>query len=183
MWRPIYNDLHPRFRWMHDYLTRVAPPGRLPGRQHLDPVIFKALLPFINLVDVETAAGVTRFRFRLVGTLQTKIAGREITGKYLEEAVLPAFVERIRTNMTTCAEQREAIYDAFAMPHPDRDFIRTERIYFPLAKDGETVDMLLILNGYPDDEDQTGPLPPELSDIRPEPQPPQSKPETETPAR
>jgi hypothetical protein len=36
------------------------------------------------------------------------------------------------------------------MPHPKRDFIQTERIYFPLAADGEVVDMILIVNGYPD---------------------------------
>ncbi|MFN4166356.1 MAG: hypothetical protein ACK4GK_17405 [Ferrovibrio sp.] len=179
MWRPIYEEIHPRFRWMRDYLLQVAPPGKLPGRQHLEPVIFKRLLPFINLVDVDAVDGGLRFRYRLVGTLQTKIAGREITGLYLEDAVLPLFVERIRNNMTACAEQREAIYDAFAMPHPDRDFIRTERVYYPLARDGEAVDMLLILNGYPDDEAQTGPLPPDLPDVSSVSQPP----ETETPAR
>src|SRR3546814_18589404 len=49
---PDYPVLHPRFRWMRDYLSRVAPPGGLPGRQAVDPTVFKALLPFINLVDV-----------------------------------------------------------------------------------------------------------------------------------
>ena len=27
-----FDALPARFRWMHDYLARVAPPGRLPGR-------------------------------------------------------------------------------------------------------------------------------------------------------
>jgi hypothetical protein len=34
------------------------------------------------------------------------------------------------------------------MPHPNREFIDSQRMYYPLAKDGKTVDMLLILNGY-----------------------------------
>lgn len=84
--------------------------------------------------------------------MQSTAAGREISGLYLEDAVLPEFVPRIRTNMTAAVERREAVYDRFGMPHPDRDFIDTERIYFPLARDGTTVDMLLILNNYPSED-------------------------------
>lgn len=63
------------------------------------------MLNLVNLAEVLREAGQLRFRFRLVGTTQTAVAGRK--------------------------------------------FIDTERIYFPLAGDGETVDMLLIVNGYP----------------------------------
>ena len=139
MRRLDYSKLHPRFQWMRDYLEMIAPAGILPGRQHLEPHVFKPLLPFINLVDVDYDGRVMRFRYRLVGTLQTEIAGREITGKYLEEAVLPEFMERIRRNMEICVKSREAVYDAFPMPHPNRDFMNTERIYFPLARDGRSV--------------------------------------------
>ena len=149
---PDYPSLHPRFGWMRDYLALIAPPGGLPGRLGLDPSLFKPLLPFVNLVDVIRLAGQLDFRFRLVGTLQTDLAGREITGKRIEEAVLPEFVARIRANMTAAVEQGTAIYDRFPMPHPGRNCIDTERVYFPLASNGRDIDMLLILNGYPDDE-------------------------------
>lgn len=151
MRRPNYTKLDPRFTRMRDYLAGVAPPGKLPGRQHIDPLAIPGLLSFTNLVDVERADSGIRFRFRLIGTLQSAAAGREISGMYLEDAVASEFVERIRANMIAVVENREAIYDRFGMPHPGRDFIDTERIYFPLARDGETVDMLLILNGYPDE--------------------------------
>src|SRR3546814_4508000 len=91
---------------MRDYLSRVAPPGGLPGRQAVDPTVFKALLPFINLVDVIRRPDGLDFRFRLVGTLQTSVAGREITGRHVEEAVLPQFVDRIRANMMAAVEHR-----------------------------------------------------------------------------
>ena len=152
MRKPNYAKLGAQFARMRDYLTGVAPPGKLPGRQHIDPLAIRALLSFTNLVDIERTDGNIRFRFRLIGTLQSTAAGREISGRYLEEAVLPEYVDRIRANMTTVVESREPVYDRFGMPHPDRDFIDTERVYFPLARDGETVDMLLILNGYPDEE-------------------------------
>lgn len=161
MRQPDYPTLHPRFGWMRDYLALIAPPGGLPGRQALDPSLFKPLLPFVNLVDVVRLPDRLDFRFRLVGTLQTELAGREITGKRIEEAVMPDFVARIRDNMAAAVQQRTAIYDRFPMPHPGRDCIDTERIYFPLASNGRDIDMLLILNGYPEDELDNGqPLPP-----------------------
>lgn len=155
MRQPDYAGLDPRFARMRDYLASVAPPGKLPGRQHIDPVALRSLLPFINLVDVERENGELRFRFRLVGTLQSTAAGREISGLYLEDAVLPEFVERIRANMAAAVKRCEPVYDRFGMPHPGRDFIETERIYFPLARDGQTVDMLLILNSYPEVQERT----------------------------
>jgi hypothetical protein len=155
MQRPDYAKLAGQFRRMRDYLAGVAPPGKLPGRQHIDPLAIRALLSFTNLVDVERTDGNIRFRFRLIGTLQSTAAGREVSGQYLENAVLPEYFERIRGNMIAVLETREAVYDRFGMPHPGRDFIDTERVYFPLARDGENVDMLLILNAYPDEEKTT----------------------------
>ncbi|WP_300297355.1 PAS domain-containing protein [Ferrovibrio sp.] len=165
MQRPNYAKLHPRFSWMRDYLAQAAAPGRLPGRQDIDPAKLKAVLPFINLVDVERGPDGLRFRFRLTGTLQTEIAGREISGRYVEDAVLPAYADRICNNMRKCATTGKPVYDRFPMPHPDRDFIDTERVYFPLARDGETVDMLLILNDYPHEEEQPDATKPDRPDI------------------
>ena len=155
---PDYSSLHPRFARVRDYLLKVAPAGRLPGRQHVDPAVIRDLLPMVNLVDVVRDKDRLRFRFRLVGTEQTEKAAREITGKFVEDAVVPEFVDRITGNMRTVVEQRAPLYDRFPMPHPKREFIDSERIYFPLATDGESVDMILIVNGYPGEHDaQIGP--------------------------
>jgi hypothetical protein len=144
-----FAPLAPRFRWMRDYLKLIAPPGRLPGAQQLDADLLKDVLRFVNFVDVLRDGTTLRFRFRAIGAVQGVIAGRDITGKTIEEAVLPSFIDRIRRNMTTVVEHRAPVYDAFAMPHPARDFIDSERVYYPLASDGETIDQLLILNAYP----------------------------------
>jgi hypothetical protein len=146
-----FDKLHPSFALVRDYLARVAPPGKLTGRQHINPIdLGPRLLPFINLVDALWDDGNLRFRYRLVGSRQTEEAGREITGKFIEEAVLPEYLGRIIRNMRVVVFGKTPIYDSFPMPHPQRDFIRSERVYYPLASDGETVDMILILNGYPD---------------------------------
>lgn len=141
-------EIHPRFIEMARYLKQVAPPGLLPGRQHIDPCAFPALLSLLNLVDVERQDGAMRFRFRLVGEQQDRAAGRKIKGLVVEEAVVPKLAPRINANMCKVVETRVPLYDRFPMPHPNREFIDSQRMYYPLASDGDTVDMILILNGY-----------------------------------
>jgi len=140
--------VHPRFTDMMGYLGEVAPDGRLPGRQHIDPCDFAPVLGLINLVDVERCGDAVQFRFRLVGEAQTRAAGRNITGLVVEDAVLPHLVERINGNMHKVLAARLPVYDRFPMPHPDRQFIDSQRMYYPLAADGNTINMMLILNGY-----------------------------------
>lgn len=140
--------LHPRFEEMCRYLDRVRPAGALAGRQHIDPVDFPHFLSLINLVDVEYVHGQRRFRFRLIGTAQTAMAGRDVTGMPVDRAVMPSKVLRITANMELAAKSGRPVYDRFPMPHPNRQFIESERVYYPLAADGTNVDVLLILNGY-----------------------------------
>ncbi|GAB4356818.1 MAG: hypothetical protein Kow00114_07960 [Kiloniellaceae bacterium] len=141
-------SVHARFSDMIDYMKRVAPAGRLPGRQHIDPLDFRGVISLVNLMDVDRSGGVPRFRYRLVGETQTRNVGHELTGFYLEEAVVPELLARVQANMTKAVETRQPVFDSFPIPHPDRNFIVAQRMYFPLAADGETVDMLLVLHGY-----------------------------------
>ncbi len=149
MEEPDYDAISPIFARLRDFLARLAPPGRLSGRQHISATDLREFMPFINLVDVVRTGGELHFRYRLVGTAQTDMAGRETTGKFIEEAVLPEFIARVNRNMQTVVELKRPIYDRFPMPHPNRTFIDTERLYFPLAADGVNVDMLLVLHRYP----------------------------------
>lgn len=144
----VLTTLDPKYIWMRDYLTSRNPNG-LASKKDVDPTDFPEQMSLINLVDV-LREDTIRFRFRLVGGEQDRRAGRFIAGRYIEDAVIPEFIDRIRTNMMTCVETGLPVYDRFPMPHPDRSFVDSERVYFPLAIDGRTVDTLLILNGYAD---------------------------------
>ena len=144
----VLAALDPKYTWMRDYLSSQNPDG-LASKKDLDPTDFPQHMPFVNLVDV-LHQDTLRFKFRLVGGEQNRRAGRFIAGQYIEDAVLPEFLDRIRSNMTACVETRMPIYDRFPMPHPDRSFVDSERVYYPLAQDGRSVDTLLILNGYAD---------------------------------
>ncbi len=144
-----FDSIHPWFGRVRQYLAERAHGKKLAGRRDIDPCDFVPNLQLINLVDVVREADRMRFRYRLVGSAQSDMAGREITGLFLEDAVLADFVGRIGANMRAVVETGSPVYDRFPMPHPNRDFIDSERVYFPLSSDGETVDMLLIACSYP----------------------------------
>src|SRR5690242_12897874 len=62
-------DEHPRFRRLADYLASKAPNGKLPGRQHIEPLEIPDLLPWIMLIEVIAHMDAEpRYRIRLVGT-------------------------------------------------------------------------------------------------------------------
>jgi len=152
--QPIpYEKLHPRFAWMRDHLRNLAPAGRLPSRRQLDPLDLRALLPFIVLVDVHGVPGEREFRYRLMGSRHVDVIGHNFTGVTLQEANSPQMLERVLGNVNHVADSGQAYYDRFPMPFREREFIDSERVYFPLAEDGVTVDVILVLNGYPDNPD------------------------------
>jgi hypothetical protein len=65
-------------------------------------------------------------------------------------------VDRILSNMRAVVEHKAPVYDRFPIPHPGRDYIDSERIYFPLASDGDTVDMLILIHAYSGHEHSFG---------------------------
>lgn len=150
--KPLFMDAeeallrNPRFRRLADYLAASASPGKLPGRQHIEPTQLGDLLPWLMLVDVvPRKRGEPRYRLRLVGTEVVSIQGSDNTGKYVDEVltgeegpgVIAAYGEILRT--------RQPQYRQGVVATPGREHIPYERVAFPLASDGETVDKLLFV--------------------------------------
>lgn len=139
---PAPRCWHPVIAASYAYWRRVAPKGRLPGRQHLDPSEIPRLLPYLWLMDVQHAPRC--YRWRLIGSLaQTgslvlrrgdPLEGR-LEADRLEQAlaVLDAVVETRRPSWT----KGQPI-----LPH-DPAVKSVERLVLPLARDGTVVDMLL----------------------------------------
>ena len=159
MWRPSdaetrllspedFARLGSRFGEVNRYLLEKAGSKRLPSRQDFDPLDFPRLLGFFNIASVHRGGGRLRFRFDLVGTEQTAVSGREVTGMFVEDAVIAAAVDLVNSNMTLAVTEQRPVYSRFYMPQPDHEFTVSERVYFPLADNGETVDRLLILYDY-----------------------------------
>lgn len=122
--RSNFDAIAAKYCALFDLLESVAPAGKLPGRRHFDPLTVPELMGYINLVDVHRNDRL-RFRIRLHGTMQTDAAGRDVTGLFIEDAVIPEFVDRINRNMTKVVETRRPVYDRFQMPHPNRGYLAT----------------------------------------------------------
>jgi hypothetical protein len=141
---------HPRFQQLADYLASKEPPGMLPGRQHVDPIELHRLLPYIILVDVVPADGRWRYRYRLIGTAIVEKASIDVTGQWVED-VYPADAAR------AIAEAYDGVVRTHVPHHwsyvirvPGREHIGFERVIFPLARDGKTVDMLIGIHAFND---------------------------------
>src|SRR5260221_4821858 len=80
---PDRSAWHPSIQRFYDYWLSIAPPGKLPGRQHVIPEDLGPLLPRLWMLDVHRHP--LRFRYRLVGTLIVWSLGREVTGQWLDE--------------------------------------------------------------------------------------------------
>jgi hypothetical protein len=138
----------PKIKALYGYWQSIHPAaGVLPGRCHFDPIDIPELLPCIWMIDVQRAP--LRFRFRLVGTEIVKFTGRDVTGRWLDE-VYPDYEKTEAYSMhRDCAETgRPGYRKSGVLSNPKRSHVEAERLYLPLAEDGHTVDIVLVITLY-----------------------------------
>lgn len=141
----VPRDAHPKVREIHRYWQSIAPaPGVLPGRRHLDPTDLPSLLPNVWLVDVVREP--VRYRFRLLGTVVEKFAGRPLTGRWLDGTLDPSTRDEVLANLDAVVDSRQPSWRRGpSLIVPEKKVMTLERLYLPLAADGRTVDMVLAL--------------------------------------
>lgn len=132
-----------RFRWLFAYWRDRHRDGRLPGRQHIDPLDFPHLLGRVYLVDVVRQEAGIRFRFRLWGSRIRGIFGHDHTGHWLEDIAAPGTLADIQGALLACAEERRPHFWRRPMMVESAEYAATRRLVLPLASGGEAVDMLL----------------------------------------
>jgi hypothetical protein len=153
----------PHARLFLDYWLIKCQEGKLPGRQHIDPVEMRSFLTFVVLLDVERrpAGRGLRFRYRLVGTHVVEIFGHELTGVYLDEVNPPDAYPTVEAHLGSVIQNGRPAVGCFALPAAHPHYRRYEHVTVPLASDGRTVDMLLGLRcGLPGPIPRTEPSPP-----------------------
>lgn len=133
----------PCFKRFYAYYCSKAPDGRLPGRQHIDPIEMGEFLAGIVLYDVEDRSGSLRFRLRICGTRFTELMGIDGTGRYSDEVYAPPQRDLIEDALERVVRNRQAHFWEAAVPIPGRDFLRYKRLALPLATDGWHVDMVV----------------------------------------
>jgi hypothetical protein len=144
---PFLEQLrHADHRVLYEYWRAKAPGGHLPARADIDPTDLRRLLPRLALVDVLREPEGLAFRYRLTGTEIVDRAGRDPTGLRFEELYSGDYLE------TALATYRHVVETG--APHvsdrvyplvPGREYLRYDRLLLPLAADGATVDMVVLL--------------------------------------
>jgi hypothetical protein len=137
------NAWHPNVRRFYEYWCFIAPAGRLPGRQHFDPLDIFTLLPRVWMLNVHRDP--LRYKYRLASTYEVNTHGREITGQWLDEvnpqvATNPKVRDRY-AYMTLCGRPTYRKGGTTFSHQQDRNAV--ENCIVPLAADGRTVDILL----------------------------------------
>ncbi len=132
----------PQLRKLYAYWAGKRGPRPWPARADILPEEIPGLLPFLIIVDV--LEGGRYFRFRLVGT--DVAFGIDPTGKLQHEA-LPEGIYRdhITALYRRGAAGPGALYSLSSYAYTRIEGPRSiSRLFLPLARDGEAVDMMMI---------------------------------------
>lgn len=137
---------HGEQRDLYAYWSAKAPPDGLPARRHIDPLDIPALLPRIALIDVLREPAGMFFRYRLAGTEIVERAGRDPTGRRFEELYEGDYLQQALDTYRQIVEAGVPHLSERTFPFiRGREFMRYDRLILPLADDGRTVDMLILL--------------------------------------
>ena len=131
-------------RELHDHWCGLRPAEGLPRWGDFDPVkLPRQLLPWVFLLDVLREHGRLDYYFRLAGTANATLVGRDATGKRARALFGPEAYPIVSEAFdATVAEARPTFWSS-DIPHVRLGSIRVERGIFPLSEDGRRVDRLI----------------------------------------
>lgn len=138
----------PRLRQAYDYWRRKVAGRAMPRRADIDPTEIPKLLPDVMLVDVLPEG---RYRYRLIGTENTQAHGMSATGCYLDEVLPgPEYRAHVIALYDECVSARRALYSECLFMSPGRQALErhTKVLFMPLAEDGETVNMVFVVQVF-----------------------------------
>lgn len=143
----IPADCNPNIAAIVEYWRSIAPEGALPGRQHFDPIDIPRMLQDVWLIDVHRDP--LDFSFRLVGTGVAAYFGDDPTGARLED-VFDNFEDTLayRDFCDVVTNGAPSWRRGQPMLAPASKIERLERVYLPLARNGNDVDMIFCYTAF-----------------------------------
>ena len=139
-------DCDRRLRRLADYLALKAPPGMLPGRQHIDPAEIPDLIAHLTLTNVVPQAnGLPRYRIRLSGTEVVGMLGVDGTGKFVDEVLTTSEGAELIGAYSEILITRKPQYLDGVLRVKGREHVPFQRVAFPLARNGVDIDMLIFM--------------------------------------
>lgn len=135
-----------RVRRVHEYWNNLRGARFAPGRDEIDPVELRDLLPSLLIVDIEIEP--LRVRYRLVGTLVAEVSGFDFTGRYLDEVEFVCGSGAFQEAYYTVWKERVPVYARPYWPFDTEWKTCYDLGVFPLSGDGENVTHALAVEGY-----------------------------------
>src|SRR5262245_34291120 len=105
---------------MYRYWHSKCDGDRLPQRSDIDPSEIRRFLPQITIVEV--VPDERRYVYRLVGTMEVEIRGRDPTGKSVIEGFFGPSIENVLGCYDTVVATRAPLYDDERFITPDGRF-------------------------------------------------------------
>jgi len=128
---------------------RVKAAGRvMPSRADIDPTEIPRLLPDVMLVERHPDG---RYRYRLIGTENTRAHGVNATGRFLDEVLPgPDYAAHVLALYDECVHARRPIYTEclFFPPGREEPERHTKVLFLPLSPDGGSVNMLFVVQVF-----------------------------------
>ena len=113
------------------------------ARGDIDPIDLKKILPLMILIDVVPDA--RRYVYRLVGTHEVEMRGSDPTGKPVDEAYYAEAAGDTAYYLDRVVRTRQPVlYRGTYQPLRTRTQ-REDVLFLPLSKDGEAVNMIMVL--------------------------------------
>jgi hypothetical protein len=137
---------HERVRAIYRYWDSKRNGRLMPRRADLDPLDIPRFLPDICLVDVVPDA--RRYVYRLIGTNEAAMRGRDPTGLPVGEGFFGTSKDSVFLNYDGVTRTRAPRLDRDPSITSDHRFIQHESIFLPLSEDGERVTMILVFTVY-----------------------------------
>ena len=131
---------------MYAYWRARCIGDRLPPRSSIDPADLRKQLPQLTIVEV--VPDERRYVYRLVGTMEVEIRGRDPTGKSVLDNFFGPSVENVLGCYDTVVNTRRPHYDDERFVTPDGRYSDDETLFLPLSDDGQTVNKILVFGTF-----------------------------------
>ena len=115
--------------------------GGIPWRDDFDPAAVPALLPYLFIVEQESATG--RYLFRLSGTGIREIMGMENTGRYLDELLSGTDLDSVSEMFHQVMSEGVCIRSVEGLTYSDHCHQRVEILRLPLRKNDSNGNLVL----------------------------------------
>ena len=126
---------------MHRYWEEKRRGRSMPSRADIDPLELRKYLPGIILIDVVDDA--RRYVYRLVGTREVAMRGKDPTGQSMIEGFFAASLEAALAIPDKVVATKAPLFLHRDFTAPDGRLGYEDLIMLPLSEDGERVTMIM----------------------------------------